>query len=298
MGLTSCGAIDMPDAGLGGSGKDSDGEIIAASEEAQFDLSKCGFDPTKPGTQISSRRMSMVPVTKTVNVPMLGGILVNQQNVTVSSLAINEDSLVRSVGTFSAQVTPQVTADEVTALLNQYSGGYAADLVDVSMRSKIGETYPEWKGVFCSFQPTLKIQKGSAEKVIAAFSKPVPVSPLVTADLERLKSEIGVKRSWTGITAKVSESTDPNVPAGATWTGRVESMPVSATAAVNGPTGRQSIQSELAVKMIYDFGSVAANKALGLPKSIIWYIDTATRSYKLTVVDFGDGQPVYYLPAQ
>jgi hypothetical protein len=298
MTLAACGSVDMPDAGLDGSVRTTNGEVIAPSAEIQFDLSQCGFDASKPGTQISSRRMSMVPVTKTVNVPVLGGILVAQQNVTISSLAINEDSLARSVGTFSAQVSPEVSSPDVTALLNQYSGGYAADLIDVATRSKIGETFPDWKGVFCSFQPAIKLQKGSAEKVIAELSRPIPVSPLLTAPLSRLKSEIGVKRTWSGITAKVSESTDPNVPVGSTWTGRVESMPVSSSAAINGPNGRQTIQSELAVKMTYDFGSVAANRALGLPKSVIWYIDTSTKSYKLTAVDLGDGQPIYYLPAQ
>jgi hypothetical protein len=296
--ITACGAIEMPDSGLGTSPTSSNGGGVIPADEAQFDLTKCGLDPSKPAMAVSSRRMSMVPIAKTVAVPILGGILVSQENVTITSMAINEDTLARSVGTFSAQSSPQVSSSEVSALLNQYTGGYAAELLDVGSRAKIGETFSEWKGIFCSFQPAMKIQKGSTEKVLADLSKPLPVSPLVIADLARLKSEMGVKRSWTGITAKVTESTDPNVPVGSTWTGRVDSIPVTATAAINGSTGRQVIQSELAVKITYDFGSVAANKALGLPKSVIWYIDTATKSYKATVVDFGDGQAVPYLPAQ
>jgi hypothetical protein len=52
----------------------------------------------------------------------------------------------------------------------------------------------------------------------------------------------------------------------------------------------------MAVKMTYDFGGESANDAMGLPKSVTWYIDTGTRSFKLVQVDFGDGLLKNYLP--
>ena len=75
------------------------------------------------------------------------------------------------------------------------------------------------------------------------------------------------------------------------------SEPASGSVQVAGPAGKISITSEIAVKLTYDFGSLEANKALGLPKSVTWYLDTATKAYKLMQVDFGDGVPVNYLPS-
>jgi hypothetical protein len=293
--LAACGAMDMPD--VGGKPTSSDGSGVTPSGETEFDLTKCGFDVSKPDAMISTTRMAMVPVSKTVTVQVLG-VPIGTQAVTVSGMAINEDSLTRRVGSFSVQSTPQVQSPEIVELTSRYSGGFSADLMSLTDRAKIGSLQPEWKGVFCSFQPAVKIQKGTTERVQVELSKPMPVSPILTADLARIKSEIGVKRAWTSITAKVVDSTDPNVPMGSVWTGRVDSAPVASTVAIATATGRQTIQSELAVKMTYDFGSAEANRAIGLPKSVTWYISTATRSYKAMAVDFGDNQPVYYLPAK
>ena len=293
--LTSCGAVDMPDSGVG---KTSNANGVTGSSEATFDLSGCGFDISKPQAGISSRRMAMTPQNKTVTTKILGGILTSQTAISITGMSIVEDSLSRSVSTFTAQSTPTVTSDEVTAQLTQYNSGVSSDLLDLATRAKIGETYPEWKGVFCGFQPARKLERGSTQKVTAELSKPLPVSPLVIAPLARLKSEMGVKRSWTGIAAKVVESSDPDVITGTVWTGRADSVPVSSSTVVDGPSGKVTIQSEIAVKMTYDFGSVAANKALGLPKSVTWYLDTASKGYKLMQVDFGDGSPVNFLPAK
>jgi len=76
----------------------------------------------------------------------------------------------------------------------------------------------------------------------------------------------------------------------------VYSNPVASSVAVVGPNGKTNISAEMAVKMTYDFGGESANDAMGLPKSVTWYIDTGTRSFKLVQVDFGDGLLKNYLP--
>jgi len=286
-----CGVEDMPGSGVG-SKTSSNGNTVQASDETTYDLNKCGFDLTKPGTNIASRRMSMVPKTMQVT----PGIIPITTNVTISGLAIFEDSLSRSVSTFTAQSAPSVNSDQVNALLARYNSGFAADVMEPAGRAKIGVTNADWKGVFCTLQPAVKLERGSTEKVTVSLSKPLPVAPLVVGDIARMKSEIGVKRVWTGITATVSNSTDPNVPVGSVWTGGASSQPVAASAIIDGPNGKVTVQAELAVKMSYDFGSDAANDALGLPKSVTWFIDTSTKSFKLMQVDFGDGVPVNFLP--
>ena len=296
-GLTAaCGAVDMPGSGVGKT--TADGDTVQPSEETSFDLTKCGFDPTKSAGTISSLRMAMVPKSMQVASKVLGGFYSVQTNVTISGMAVFEDTLSRGISTFTAQSAPTVNSDQVDVLLGTYNSGFAADLMPPADRSQIGEKHPDWKGVFCTFQPAIKLERGSTEKVTASLSKPLPLAPLLVADIARMKSEIGVKRVWKGITATVTDSTDSNVPVGSSWTGGASSQPVSASAVIDGPNGKVTIKTELAVKMSYDFGSDATNKALGLPKSVTWFIDSATRSYKLMQVDFGDGVPVNFLPAK
>jgi hypothetical protein len=290
--FSACGALEMPDAGT--KPTSANGGTVAASQETEFDLSKCGFDLSKPDATIATQRLTMVPISKQITT---GIIFQTTVDVKVTGASINEDSLSRRTGSFSVQATPQIQDPQIADLISKYTSGFSADLMPLAERAKIGTTQPEWKGIFCTFQPAMKIQRGSTERVLIDLSRPLPVSPLLTADLARLKTEMGVKRSWTGITAKVTESTDPSVSSGSMWTGRVDSTPVTPAVTVTTPNGKKIVQSEMAVKITYDFGSPEANRALGLPKSVTWYIDSGTRSFKATAVDFGDDQPIYYLPA-
>jgi hypothetical protein len=300
--ISGCGTGEMPGAGIPTRTPAPSSPAGAdATSETTFDLSKCGFDLSKPGVNFGSRRMSMTPMPKAVIVPIpipiFGGILTRTENIVIDGIGIMEDSLSRSVSTFSGSANPVVDSEEVKPIIAKLTSGFAADILAPAARAKIGQTNPDWKGVFCSYQPAIKLERGSTEKITVDLDKPLPISPVVVAGLDRLKSELGTKRIWKGITAKVSSSTDPNVVVGTVWTGGVTSESVAATTTVDGTTGKVTIQSELAVKLTYDFGSIEANKALGLPKSAVWYIDTATKGYKLMQVDFGDGVPVNYFPS-
>lgn len=288
--MVSCGA-EMAE--LGGSRNGDDGSAVVPSTESSLDLSACGFDVSKPSTVFESRRLVMVPQPMTITT---GEIFAWQVQTSLSGNGVFEESLLRSVGTYSAQFTPTVQSPQASAILAKHSAGFAADLLPPVERAKIGEVYSDWRGVFCSFQPAIEITRGSTEKVSISLDKPLPLAPILRADLARLKSEIGVKRSWKQITAKVVDSTDPNVPLGSSWVGVVSSSPVASSVAIVGPNGKTTINSDLAVKMIYDFGGESANDALGLPRSATWYIDSGTRSFKLVQVDFGDGVLKNYLP--
>jgi hypothetical protein len=288
--IAGCGDLSMPDTGSGRHKSGSEGNPVTPSTEASFDLAKCGLDLTKPTTNVASRRMSMVP--QKIVIPKL----LWTETYSITGLSIIEESLVRSIASFSAQSTPSSSLDQVNAAVNALSGGYTADLLSVTDRAKIGMLYPDWKGVFCSLQPAIKIENGLTDKVVIEFDKPLPVSPLLIADFSRLRSEFGVKRSWSAITAKVTDSMNPDVPVGSTWSGRVSLIPVSPTVTIDGPSGKQQIQAQFAAKITYDFGSASANAAMGLPSSVTWYVDAETNMFKLTQVDFGDGTIVNYLP--
>lgn len=287
---TGCGVADMPDLN---SSRGDDGQAVVPSTETAFDLTQCGFDMSKPAAVFDTRRLTMVPQPMTIT---SGEIFVWQVQTSLSGNSVFEESLLRSVGTYSAQFSPAVQSAQATSVLAKHSAGFAADLLPPAERAKIGEIYQDWRGIFCSFQPAIEITRGSTEKVSIALDKPLPLAPVLRADIGRLRSEIGVKRVWKQITAKVTDTTDPNVPAGSSWTGVVYSQPVASSVAIIGPNGKTTVSAELAVKMTYDFGGESANDAMGLPKSVTWFIDTGTRSFKLVQVDFGDGVLKNYLP--
>jgi hypothetical protein len=288
--LIGCGDLSMPDAGSSIRRTSADRNRVPASNELEFDLAKCGFDLTKPTETISSRRMSMVP--KKISIPRL----LWTETYTISGMSIVEESLSRSIVTYSAQSTPASTLDQVNAQLGALSAGFTADLLKLEERAKIGSLHSDWRGVFCSLQPAIRLEHGMTDKVAVEFDKPLPINPLVIADVSRLMAEMGSSRSWSGITAKVSDSLNPEIPIGSTWSGRVTSGPVSPVVDIEGPAGPMRIQAEFAVKLSYDFGSPAANRSMGLPNSVTWYVDSSTNMFKLTQIDFGDGAIVNYLP--
>jgi hypothetical protein len=290
--ILGCGDLSMPDAGSSGHKTSIDRNPVTPSSETTFDLAKCGFDVSKPTAAISSRRMSLVP--QKIVVPRM----LWTETYSITGLSIMEESLMRSVVTHSAQSTPSSSLEQINSAISALSGGFTADLLAISERAKIGALHSDWKGVFCSLQPAMRLENGLTDKVVIELDKPLPVSPLLIADASRLRSEIGVKRTWSAITAKVIESMNSEVPVGSTWSGRVSLAPVSAFVTIEGPAGPQQIQSEFAVKMTYDFGSVAANNAMGLPSSVTWFVDSGTKMFKLTQVDFGDGNLVNYLPGR
>lgn len=289
--LVSCGALDMPDGSSAYRVKGGDAGPGQGSNEPNFDLAKCGFDLSKPSVNVTSRRMALTP--QTIMVPGLFGF---QSKYTITGSSIVEESLVRSVSAFSAGSAPTTNAKEVTSVIQGLNRALTAEILEPAARATIGEGQPEWRGVFCTLQPAKKIERGSSDRVVVEFDKPLPLSPLLLADFGRIKSEIGVKRTWNGVTAKVIESSNLEVSVGSIWTGRVVSEPVSASAQVDGPSGKVSISASLAVKMTYDFGNPQTNEFLGLPASITWFIDEGTKSLRLTQVDFGSGLPVNYLP--
>jgi hypothetical protein len=288
--LFGCGS-EVPD--LAGSRRSDNGEVAIPSSEIAFDLQNCGFDTSKPAAIFESRRLTMVPQPMTMTT---GEIFSWQVQTSLNGNSIFEESLQRSVGTYSAQFSPTVQSPAASEILANHSAGFAADLLPPAERAKIGELYEDWRGVFCSFQPAIHIVRGSTEKVSISLDKPLPLAPVLQASLERLKSEIGVKRVWRQITANVTDSTDPNVPAGSSWTGVVHSQPVASSVALVGPNGKTTISADMAVRTTYDFGGESANKAMGLPRSVTWFIDTNTRSFKLVQVDFGVGVLTNYLP--
>lgn len=287
---TACGDLSMPDPGSSGRKNSGDKYRVPPSSELEFDLSKCGFDLNKPSETISSRRMSMVP--KKISIPRL----LWTENYTITGLSIVEESLQRAVVTFSAQSSPASSSEQINASIAALSTGFSADLLKIEERAKIGVSHSDWRGVFCSLQPAVRLEHGMTDKVIIEFDKPLPINPLLMADINRLLGEMGSPRSWSGITGKVVESLNPEVSVGSTWSGRVYSSPVSPTVEIDGPSGKMQVQAEFAVKLTYDFGSVSTNRAMGLPSSVTWYVDSTTNMFKLTQVDFGDGNLVNFLP--
>ena len=289
--LTSCGPNGSIDGGSSITGKKTDADPRTAppadanstaaksTAETTFDLTKCGYSIASSTAVLNSQQLAMVPATISVTVPVV--IFQTKKDVTVTGTFVMESSLGHQ--TLSYKATPSSNGDvaEVAAFVASATGSGEATLMTLDKRAKIGESNPDWAGMFCTVQPAMTIQHNGDQSVTADFSQPVPFGLLVGGDAARLKLELASKRSWNNVVAKVVASTNTSVPVGTAYTGNVTLEPVSV-----GSGG-----DDVAVKITYNFGSAEKNQILGLPSSIIWNIDTAAHTVKSVQVDVVGGKP-------
>ena len=266
------------------------GDAGGLTLETSFDLSKCGYDIARPTALLSSSRLNMLPLTFTV--PGLLGIFPPKQ-VDVNATMIAEISLTRSVITEQSSASTSGSTEELNAALERYHRGGEATLIDVDSRAKLGETYPEWKGVFCSVQAAKRIDRNFSGHVAIEFNQPLPFAPMAASNKARFLLEMKAKRAWSGIVAKVTESDDPSASVGTSWTGSVIAEPVATS--VTTAKGK-AVSADAAVKFTYDFGGAEKTGAIGVPSSAIWYLNFASKSVLLIQLDAGDGKVVDFIP--
>ncbi len=258
------------------------GKTGAPLGETSFDLTKCGYPITNPSAVIASQQLAMEPSSITISVPGPLGIFQTKKTVTINGTFVMETSLARQTISYNSVGTPVVDAPAVTAALASSSGSGDATILDFDDRAKIGTTNPEWAGIFCTLQPATRIERNSDLHVATEFSQPIPFGLIAVGDVVRLKSELASKRTWTNVVAKIAESTNPSIPAGSALTGNVVAEPVK----VDG--------GDIAVKISYNFGGADKNQMIGLPSSIVWYVDTTNHKVKWIQVDTTGSAPVAF----
>lgn len=254
--------------------------------DTSFDLTKCGYSLDSQTAIIASQQLAMESSTITVSVPVLGGIFQSKKTVTINGTFIMETSLNRQTVSYKSTSSPSIDSAEVTAALAASTGSGDATIMDSDDRAKIGETNPEWAGIFCTLQPATRIERNSDTHVTTEFSQPVPYGVIAAGDVERLKTEWGTKRTWSNVVAKIVESTNPSIQAGTALTGNVVAEPIKMDP--SSPLG------DIALRITYNFGGAEKNQMIGLPASIVWYVDSASHKVKSVQVDTTGGAPVAF----
>jgi hypothetical protein len=248
------------------------GDVVPPAAETSLDLTTCGYDVEKPASLAISRRLTMEPVKKTIK-GILGDILgLPPTEVTFNGTMVIEGSLTGYVLSSGTTATPNLTNSvEVTDTLKNLRSGADAKLLDVGTRARIGEVHPAWAGLYCVLQPATQFVSNIDKRIVLDFSQPIPYGVLTLADLERIKSELRSKRSFTKVTAEVVSSDDPSIVAGSKIEGTITAglVPV---ASIPGAVG------DVAVSITYDFGGPESTVKLGLPTSMVWIINTTEKT--------------------
>lgn len=294
FGLLSCGT-DGFDTSTSSKPKSDDQTVVTASSdptptpggESEFDLMGCGFDPEKPQALLASEQLSMQSFKKTYTVPVLGGLLTKQTEVTYTGSLVLESSLRSQIFSHGASASTSVEVDAAKTYLSNLKSATEAQIIEPAARAKLGLTYPEWSGLFCTLQPTRQLTDSTGHQVSVSFSKPIPIGVLAVAGLERIKAEINGTKSFGNIEAKVTSSDDKNIAVGTVYNGSVQvsSVPVSSVAGVSG---------DFAVTIRYDFGGADKNKMIGLPTSVTWILDSVQKKVTASQVKKSGVDPLVF----
>lgn len=147
----------------------------------------------------------------------------------------------------------------------------------------------DWHGIYCTILPVTELSttKGGTGKVVT-FNPPLPGSLSPKADPERYLAELGESRTFSNIKAEIIGSQDSNYPEGKTFTGTVTIKKVDPTLIINiSGKSQQTISTDLAFKVTYDFGSVADTVGIGLMPSQTMYMSHKTKDVRVIVANTG-----------
>jgi hypothetical protein len=163
---------------------------------------------------------------------------------------------------------------------------------------------PSWDGVLCTFVPATKTEnKRGGKTTIATFDPPLPASVSPKAAATRFKAEIGEKRTFTGLKAKITSSDHPDLAGKTELEGSVIVEKVTPTIEVpdgSGVAGKtKKITSDLAYKVTTDFGGAKATYALGMAPVVTYYISHSKKDLVANIADTtaaGGGSVVFIHP--
>lgn len=190
---------------------------------------------------------------------------------------------------FEIQATPSKAEGPAREKTAPNAGTTVQTILSADERAELMGQSGDWDGVVCTIQPVreLSTNKGGKGKVVK-FDPPLPGSISPKADPARYAAEIGDGRTFSNIHAKVTGSSDPDMPKGKKLTGSVTITPVPSQLRLDiGGKDSRTISADLAYKIEYDFGSVAETVALGLMPSQTMYITHSKRDIKAIVADTG-----------
>ena len=249
------------------------------AESLQAIIKECGGDglmqPNQdPNTPLLQKNIQSLPFR------------VLRNDVTVSaSLQVYPDKMNQSVAINSNSETIVVSiAESVT------NGSSEFRLVPFTDYVSLGK-YETWKGILCTLVPVTGVshRSESGKEIKVEFDPPVPMQLSPRASQKRYLEELGTlnvgdKKVFTGLKAKVLESAFAGIAKDAEFDGTVTIERIESSAEFTDSQGRQySVNADIAFKVDINFGR--ATGRMGLNKSSSYYISHDKKDVVANVIN-------------
>jgi hypothetical protein len=275
-------------------GGDEIGEVGGDEGETLDDILKtCGdIDFDQPTKVILDEPLTGLPIVNRGKKPIFGGIGIDYTINILGALHI-VSSVEESTSTTSFQITaqPALAQAQAETEVNKRAGTTTTKFVPKADRSTLIDKDQAWEGIVCTVQPGFQITSTlGGGTVITSFDPPLPASVSPKADLSRYDAELKTARTWTGIKATVTQSTNPDIPNGTIATGTVTVSPIDPVVNVTlDDKSVVTIKADLAFEVRADFGTPAMTNNLGVKPVTKFYIDNQRRLYKSVIAEVQDG---------
>lgn len=263
--------------------KDGD---IASIEEL---LKQCGgekISDAKPDDVIYEKTIASLEVTKNI----MGLLSVKAQStldIRVTGAETKQTSTVKAESESALEFINSLAKSQIDNLIKENSGTTTFTNVPFNEYSALSGEHEAWQGVLCTFVPVTKVvnERGNFDTVVE-FDPPLPSSISPRSDPKRYSAEIGDGRTFESIKATVKKSDNPALDGIDEITGeiRVEKVPSDTEITPEGGDSL-SIESDIAYRITFDFGTPKQTFALGLPPEVTYYISHKKRDLVANVVD-------------
>lgn len=267
-------------------------DVLPEDEDAEYKklLKSCGgIDPENPYQLVLDQPMKAFPVrqsgTETIVIPIRYTVDFDGDLLIQSS--INKNEITRSFNLID--IKPALAGNMARDRLAAQSGGLVTDYVPYADRSALADLDPVWNGVTCTIQPAIKTINTVGGRVVATYSRPLPIHISPIALKERYDLELNIHRRWE-LTATILESTHPSLRPGTVIPGIVEIEPAANHYDVTLPDGRfVNINSDVGIRIKIQFGNDATTNLMGLTPDSTYLVDNLKRRFHAISADLRDG---------
>ncbi len=256
-------------------------------------LKQCGMPAdggADPAAVLLDKKMRGWPVLVEGSqpLPLFGSIKYKVTIIPVVSVKATINETVQTTD-FEVSANPTSALSEAKKKTDAERGTTTATAPSSEERAALLTDSPLWKDIVCGIQPMkmLSTTKGGKTKVVR-FDPPLPASIWPKADAIRYKADIGAGRTFDIITAEVMSSTDAGLPVGRKYVGKAKVSLVEPKVTLKDANGvAKEFTADLAVRIDWDFGSPAITASLGLMLSQTFYINYATRDFRMIGAETG-----------
>jgi hypothetical protein len=250
-----------------------------SDDAVQALLSDCGgkdFEDAKDDTVIYEKNL----VSETVHVKVL---ILDAEATTTVGIKVTPVSYVQDAKI--DVIKPALTPTIEKLLVKKNTGKTTFTTVPISKYSSLSD-HAAWEKILCTFVPATKVENERGSKTTAEFDPPVPINLSPRAAATRYEEEIGEKKVFNDLKAKIISSDNRALKGKTEVTGSVTVEKVAANAEIdNGDSGKLQIKSDIAFKVTTNFESPAITEALGLAPEMVYYVSYAKKDLVANILD-------------